>query len=160
MAARVRTRAAIRVALGPPLTRLSPLPQPEWTRTVNQLCSLQAPSPVSPSPCAYNPINVAVSNHSPTPAIHSLFSTSRNISLVYDCRQTPPCLLVHIQPPRFLFWSHSFLVLGALLGTQNGREVEIVNTFEVAVEQGEKLDHGSFNVRKEQCALGPQYLIY
>jgi hypothetical protein len=28
------------------------------------------------------------------------------------------------------------------------------------VEQGEKLDHGSFNVRKEQCALGPQYLIY
>ncbi|KAI0308008.1 COP9 signalosome subunit 6 [Multifurca ochricompacta] len=41
-------------------------------------------------------------------------------------------------------------VLGALLGTQNGREVEIVNTFEVAVEQGERVDHGSFNVRKEQ----------
>jgi COP9 signalosome complex subunit 6 len=42
-------------------------------------------------------------------------------------------------------------VLGALLGTQNGREVEIVNTFEVAVEQGDsKVDHGSFNVRKEQ----------
>jgi COP9 signalosome complex subunit 6 len=42
-------------------------------------------------------------------------------------------------------------VLGALLGTQNGREVEIVNTFEVAVEQGDsKVDHGSFNVRKDQ----------
>ncbi|KAI0274854.1 COP9 signalosome subunit 6 [Gloeopeniophorella convolvens] len=41
-------------------------------------------------------------------------------------------------------------VLGALLGTQNGREVEIVNTFEVAAEQGERVDHGSFNVRKEQ----------
>ncbi|KAH9065945.1 COP9 signalosome subunit 6 [Lactarius vividus] len=42
-------------------------------------------------------------------------------------------------------------VLGALLGTQNGREVEIVNTFEVAVEPGDsKVDHGSFNVRKEQ----------
>ncbi|KAI0257351.1 COP9 signalosome subunit 6 [Lactifluus subvellereus] len=41
-------------------------------------------------------------------------------------------------------------VLGALLGTQNGREVEIVNTFEVAAEQGERVDHGSFNVRREQ----------
>ncbi|KAH9968760.1 COP9 signalosome subunit 6 [Russula dissimulans] len=41
-------------------------------------------------------------------------------------------------------------VLGALLGTQNGREVEIVNTFEVAVGQGEMVDHDSFNVRKEQ----------
>ncbi|KAI0001818.1 maintenance of mitochondrial structure and function-domain-containing protein, partial [Russula vinacea] len=41
-------------------------------------------------------------------------------------------------------------VLGALLGTQNGREVEIVNTFEVALEQGEKVDHGSFNARREQ----------
>jgi len=42
-------------------------------------------------------------------------------------------------------------VLGALLGTQNGREVEIVNTFEVAVGKGDsKVDHGYFNVRKEQ----------
>lgn len=60
---------------------------------------------------------------------------------------------MHIQHLRIIFWSHSLLVLGALLGTQNGREVEIVNTFEVAVEQGEKLDHASFNVRREQCAL-------
>jgi hypothetical protein len=50
-------------------------------------------------------------------------------------------------------WSHLTVVLGALLGTQNGREVEIVNTFEVAIDQGEKVDHASFNVRKEQCAL-------
>jgi COP9 signalosome complex subunit 6 len=56
----------------------------------------------------------------------------------------------------YIFWSHSCLVLGALLGTQNGREVEIVNTFEVAAEQDERVDHGSFNVRKEQCALVPR----
>lgn len=49
-------------------------------------------------------------------------------------------------------------MLGALLGTQNGREVEIVNTFEVALEQGEKVDHASFNVRREQCALVPSIL--
>lgn len=65
---------------------------------------------------------------------------------------------MHIQSPRSPFWSHIFSVLGALLGTQNGREVEIVNTFEVAVEQGEKLDHGSFNVRREQCAPVPSVL--
>ncbi|KAI0067950.1 COP9 signalosome subunit 6 [Artomyces pyxidatus] len=41
-------------------------------------------------------------------------------------------------------------VLGALLGTQNGREVEIVNSFEVAVEEGEQVDHGSLNTRKDQ----------
>ncbi|KAI9511796.1 COP9 signalosome subunit 6 [Russula earlei] len=41
-------------------------------------------------------------------------------------------------------------VLGALLGTQNGREVEIVNSFEVAVLPSENVDHGSFSVRKEQ----------
>jgi COP9 signalosome complex subunit 6 len=55
----------------------------------------------------------------------------------------------------YIFWSHPCLVLGALLGTQNGREVEIVNTFEVAAEQDERVDHGSFNLRKEQCALVP-----
>jgi len=59
---------------------------------------------------------------------------------------------VHIQSSLRVFLSHSYSVLGALLGTQNGREVEIVNTFEVAVEQAERVDHDSFNVRKEQCA--------
>lgn len=44
-------------------------------------------------------------------------------------------------------------VLGALLGTQNGREVDIVNTFELAVEEGEKLDHVFFNSRRDQCTL-------
>ncbi len=59
---------------------------------------------------------------------------------------------MHIHFNRRAFRSHSYAVLGALLGTQNGREVEIVNTFEVAVEQGDsKVDHGYFNVRKEQC---------
>jgi hypothetical protein len=45
-------------------------------------------------------------------------------------------------------------VLGALLGTQNGREVEIVNTFELAIEgQGEIVDHGFLVSRRDQCAL-------
>ncbi|KAJ7596623.1 COP9 signalosome subunit 6 [Mycena floridula] len=42
-------------------------------------------------------------------------------------------------------------VLGALLGTQNGREVEIVNTFELAVEDdGEAVDHGFLVSRRDQ----------
>lgn len=44
------------------------------------------------------------------------------------------------------------LVIGALLGTQNGREVEIVNTFELAMEDDtETVDHGFFIARKDQC---------
>lgn len=44
--------------------------------------------------------------------------------------------------------------MGALLGTQNGREVEIVNTFELAVEaDGITVDQGFFVARREQCAL-------
>ncbi|KIM85492.1 hypothetical protein PILCRDRAFT_817520 [Piloderma croceum F 1598] len=48
--------------------------------------------------------------------------------------------------------SSSPFVLGALLGTQNGREVEIVNTFELATEEGdeEKVDHGSLVSRRDQ----------
>lgn len=45
------------------------------------------------------------------------------------------------------------IVLGALLGTQNGREVDIVNTFELAVQEGEKLDHVFFNSRRDQCTF-------
>ncbi|TCD70649.1 hypothetical protein EIP91_002369 [Steccherinum ochraceum] len=42
-------------------------------------------------------------------------------------------------------------VIGALLGTQNGREVEIVNTFEVGMEKDKvTLDHAFFISRKEQ----------
>jgi COP9 signalosome complex subunit 6 len=49
-------------------------------------------------------------------------------------------------------------VLGALLGTQNGREVEVVNTFELAIEEGDgvKVDHGFLVSRKDQCA----YYLY
>ncbi|KAJ3576140.1 hypothetical protein NP233_g619 [Leucocoprinus birnbaumii] len=44
-------------------------------------------------------------------------------------------------------------VLGALLGTQNGREVEIVNTFELAVEDnGESVDHAFLVSRRDQNA--------
>ncbi|KAF5312102.1 hypothetical protein D9619_003396 [Psilocybe cf. subviscida] len=41
---------------------------------------------------------------------------------------------------------------GALLGTQNGREVEIVNTFELAVEgdQGDLVDHAFLVSRRDQ----------
>ena len=44
-------------------------------------------------------------------------------------------------------------MLGALLGTQNGREVEIVNTFQLATDgdDTEKVDHGFLVSRKEQC---------
>ena len=46
-------------------------------------------------------------------------------------------------------------MLGALLGTQNGREVEIVNTFELAVEDGREdmVDHGFLAQRRDQCTF-------
>jgi len=48
--------------------------------------------------------------------------------------------------------STSPFVLGALLGTQTGREVEIVNTFELAVEEDDesKVDHGFLVSRRDQ----------
>ncbi|KAF8898427.1 COP9 signalosome subunit 6 [Infundibulicybe gibba] len=47
--------------------------------------------------------------------------------------------------------SPSPFVLGALLGTQNGREVEIVNTFELAVEgETSSVDHGFLVSRRDQ----------
>lgn len=53
----------------------------------------------------------------------------------------------------------SLLVLGALLGTQNGREVEIVNTFELAVEDdGESVDHTFLVSRRDQCKYRYDYL--
>ena len=44
-------------------------------------------------------------------------------------------------------------VLGALLGTQNGRDVEIVNSFELALddEAQAKVDHGFLTSRRDQC---------
>ena len=43
-------------------------------------------------------------------------------------------------------------MLGALLGTQEGRKVEIVNTFELAVEEdGKTVDAGFLITRREQC---------
>lgn len=47
-------------------------------------------------------------------------------------------------------------VVGALLGTQAGRDVEVMNSFEVVVndEDGQlKLDHGYFVTRRDQCTL-------
>ncbi|KAG1716328.1 hypothetical protein ID866_812 [Astraeus odoratus] len=50
------------------------------------------------------------------------------------------------------FTIRSIIVLGALLGTQNGREVEIVNTFELATEAGnsDMVDHGFLVQRRDQ----------
>ncbi|KAJ3890677.1 maintenance of mitochondrial structure and function-domain-containing protein [Lentinula edodes] len=47
--------------------------------------------------------------------------------------------------------THLPFTLGALLGTQNGREVEIVNTFELALEDdGEAIDHSFLVNRRDQ----------
>lgn len=48
--------------------------------------------------------------------------------------------------------SNSPFILGALLGTQNGREVEIVNTFELATEEGrdDLVDHDFLVSRRDQ----------
>ena len=44
-------------------------------------------------------------------------------------------------------------VIGALLGTQEGRKVEIVNTFELAMEDDAKtIDAGFLVARRDQCA--------
>lgn len=48
--------------------------------------------------------------------------------------------------------TYNVSVLGALLGTQNGREVEIVNTFELATQDDrEAVDHGFLVSRRDQC---------
>lgn len=45
-------------------------------------------------------------------------------------------------------------VIGALLGTQTGRDVEIVNTFELAMEDDNvTVDQGFLVTRKELCQL-------
>jgi hypothetical protein len=46
------------------------------------------------------------------------------------------------------------LVVGGLLGTQHGREIEIMNTFELVIDETEGkvlVDFDYFVVRKEQC---------
>ncbi|KAI0735474.1 COP9 signalosome subunit 6 [Earliella scabrosa] len=57
----------------------------------------------------------------------------------------------HLTRLRLQTRSHVPFVLGALLGTQNGRDVEIVNSFELAVEDdGVTVDQGFLVTRKEQ----------
>ena len=55
----------------------------------------------------------------------------------------------------------ALIVIGALLGTQNGREVEIVNSFELAMddEDANKVDHGFLTSRKEQCEFSVIVLL-
>jgi MoxR-like ATPase len=56
------------------------------------------------------------------------------------------CLIDEIEPitPK---------VIGVLLGSQQGREIEITNSFEVPFADEDKLeiDHGFFVARREQC---------
>ncbi|KAK7468658.1 hypothetical protein VKT23_003162 [Stygiomarasmius scandens] len=50
--------------------------------------------------------------------------------------------------------SNSPFTIGALLGTQNGREVEIVNTFELVMDaDGQSIDHGFLVQRRDQYKL-------
>ncbi|KAG1826194.1 maintenance of mitochondrial structure and function-domain-containing protein [Suillus subaureus] len=52
-------------------------------------------------------------------------------------------------------------ILGALLGTQNGREVEIVNTFELATEEGrdDLVDHDFLMSRRDQWYCSTPLLL-
>ena len=61
-----------------------------------------------------------------------------------------------IYKPSIVSYLTRFTVLGALLGTQNGREVEIVNTFELmVVENDSDVNESSFHEflvsRRDQC---------
>ncbi|KAI0639109.1 COP9 signalosome subunit 6 [Trametes polyzona] len=57
----------------------------------------------------------------------------------------------HLTRLRLQTRSHVPFVIGALLGTQNGRDVEIVNTFELAMaEDGETVDHEFLITRRDQ----------
>ncbi|TFY60483.1 hypothetical protein EVG20_g7400 [Dentipellis fragilis] len=56
----------------------------------------------------------------------------------------------HLTRLRLQTRSSQPFVLGALLGTQNGREVDVVNSFELAVDADEKVDHGFLVSRRDQ----------
>ncbi|KAF8641251.1 hypothetical protein AX17_000885 [Amanita inopinata Kibby_2008] len=55
----------------------------------------------------------------------------------------------HLTRRRLQTNSYNPLLLGALLGTQNGREVEIVNTFELAIVN-DTVDHNYLMSRRDQ----------
>lgn len=89
-----------------------------------------------------------------TPATRYLSSTFPSISLVYGSRREQEYHSVRagtmIGQSRRLISVIS--VLGALLGTQTGRDVEIVNTFELAMaEDGAVVDQDFLITRKDQC---------
>jgi COP9 signalosome complex subunit 6 len=54
--------------------------------------------------------------------------------------------------------------MGALIGTQAGRELEIVNSFELAAKQDEEtkewnINHEFFVSRQAQCEYSPSSLL-
>lgn len=52
-----------------------------------------------------------------------------------------------------------FAVVGALLGTQTGRNIEITNSFEFALnEETLEVDHTFFTTRRDQCKQSPFHL--
>ena len=60
-----------------------------------------------------------------------------------------PCFCVC---PRIKAQREYCTVYGALIGTQTGRELEITNSFEFAVEGADaQVDHGFFVTRRDQC---------
>ncbi|MBW0490626.1 hypothetical protein O181_030341 [Austropuccinia psidii MF-1] len=63
-----------------------------------------------------------------------------------------PILNISDHHTRHQFTSQSATsnIYGALIGTQTGRKLEIVNSFEVPVDQDEKVDFGFFKTRQEQ----------
>nr|GAT49708.1 predicted protein [Mycena chlorophos] len=82
----------------------------------------------------------------------SVVSTSGSTGLSVSLHPLPILnISEHLVRRKLQTNSTSPFVLGALLGTQNGREVEIVNTFELAVEEGgEMVDHGFLVSRRDQ----------
>lgn len=45
-----------------------------------------------------------------------------------------------------------WVVIGALIGTQQGREIEIINSFELALSNnGQDVNHDFFTTRQNQC---------
>lgn len=98
-----------------------------------------------------------------TPATRYLSSTFPSISLVYGSRHEQECHLV--RAGKMIGQSQRLIsvvsVLGALLGTQTGRDVEIVNTFELAMaEDGAVVDQDFLITRKDQCTSRISLLPY
>lgn len=92
---------------------------------------------------------------------HCPSSISPSTSRVSSFRHDRAIHLVCLNPTGIHATDRDPAVIGALLGTQNGRDVEIVNTFELAAsEDGATVDQDFLLDRKEQCATISVALVY